>query len=146
MSQENSNNDKTNPGKTPPLSDWADMWKDMYFKTEKSISDNWKEFVGTDTFSNSLNQTIEQYLACNKIARENIEQITEASGYATKKDIARLAELLIAVEEKTDQLESLYINNTQKLSQSMAKMMEINNSLQEQLIKINQRLDSLEQK
>lgn len=128
------------------IPDWTEMWKEAYFKTEQSMSDAWKEFIATEPFIKTLNQTIEQYLDYKQIAQKNLENVTDVSGLATKKDIARLAELLISIEEKTDQLDSVLNNTNKLLSESLTKILETGSKAERELKLCQQRLDAWEEK
>lgn len=142
MSGNNNSNEYKNDRASLP--DWTEIWKDFYFKTEKTMSETWKDFVGTEAFIKSLNQTIENYLSYNQLAQQNRESFIGASGLAAKKDIARLAELIIAVEEKVDQLDAVFTCTTQTIEENLKNLLDIGIKMQDSITEYNQRLAALE--
>ncbi len=104
--------------------DYLELWKEMYFKTEKALSESFNEYVSTATFSQMLNQTIEQQLSMEKINRQNSEKLLEYSIIPSKKDISRIAELVISVEEKVDALDYQLVDNVRRMADNMLSMVD----------------------
>lgn len=48
------------------LPDFAELWKEIYFRTEGAWADAFKEFVSTDTFVKMLDQSLTQHLNLRK--------------------------------------------------------------------------------
>jgi len=142
MAGNNTSSESTNEKTSWP--DWTEIWKDFYFKTEKNMSEIWKDFVGTEAFIKLLNQTIENYLNYTQLAQQNQESFSAASGLAAKKDIARLAEITIAVEEKVDQLEAALASKTTSIEEELKNLLNMAAAMQKSLNEYNQRLSALE--
>lgn len=116
--------------------DLAELWKEMYFKTEGAWAEAFKEFVSTETFIQMLEQTLNQHLSIEKIARQNMDRMFEYSATPSKKDLARIAELVIAVEEKVDNLDFQLLENINKTTDSLFKMLELMEKGQQEMIAI----------
>ena len=104
--------------------DYLELWKEMYFKTEKALSESFNEYVTTATFSQMLNKTIEQQLSMEKMNRQNSEKLLEYSIIPSKKDISRIAELVISVEEKVDALDYQLVENVRRMADNMLSMVD----------------------
>jgi polyhydroxyalkanoic acid synthase PhaR subunit len=87
------------------MPDFAELWKEMYFKTETAWADAFKELISTQTFVGIINKALEQNLSNENVTRQMVDKYMEISPVPSKKDIARVAELVISLEEKIDQLE-----------------------------------------
>lgn len=113
--------------------DLAELWKEIYFKTEGAWAEACKEFVSTETFVKMLDQTLNQHLSIEKITRQNLDRIYEVSSLPSKKDLARIAELVISVEEKVDNLDFQLVENINKMADSLLGMLKLMEKNQEQL-------------
>jgi len=102
--------------------DYAEIWKELYFNTENAWAKAFTEYVGTETFMQILNKALEQHLSLETFSRKNIDKYMEASLLPSKKDIARIAELVISVEDKIDTLDSQLVENTRKMADGLLSM------------------------
>lgn len=102
--------------------DFAELWKEMYFKTETAWADAFKEFVSTDTFVKMLDQSLTQHLSMEKVNRQYVDKLFEYSAAPSKKDLARIAELVISVEEKIDNLDYQLLDNINTMAASLIMM------------------------
>ena len=93
------------------IPDMAELWKEMYFTTEGDWAKTMKSFISTETFVAMLDKTLEQYLAMSKISRQQMDKFSEKGVVPSKKDIARVAELVISLEEKIDMMEFQFFDN-----------------------------------
>ena len=91
-------------------------------------------------------------MAYTKITRQQMENVDQAI-WPTKKDVARVAELIVSLEEKVDQMESGLFDNYKKITQSFTEMVnhqikcsEEIEALRKDLEKINKKLDGLNKK
>lgn len=125
-------NDSQADGKKIIFPDFAELWKELYFKTEGAWADAFKEFVSTDTFVQMLDQTLTQHLNMEKTNQQNMDKLFEISAIPSKKDIARIAELVIAVEEKVDNLDYQLLDNIKKMADSMITMVSLLEDNQQQ--------------
>ena len=109
------------------IPDLAELWKEMYFATEGDWAKTMKSFISTETFVAMLDKTLEQYLAMSKISRQQMDKISEKGIVPNKKDIARVAELVISLEEKIDMMEFQFFDNFNKMTDSVIKMVDFQN-------------------
>ncbi len=144
-SQDNGNNIQ--------MPDFAEVWKEMYFSNESDWARTLKGFIATETFVSLLDKTLEQYLAYNKVSRQQMEKLAEKGVNPTKKDIARVAELVISIEEKIDTIEFQTFENFRKITDSLLKMADYQGKIKEELASlkqemalINSKLDKPEEK
>jgi polyhydroxyalkanoic acid synthase PhaR subunit len=103
--------------------DFAELWKELYFKTESAWADAFREYISTDTFVKMLDQSLNQHLSIEKITRQNIDKLFEYGVVPSKKDLARVAELVISVEEKVDYLDDQLVDNINKMADSLLRML-----------------------
>jgi len=132
------------------IPDLAELWKEMYFATEGDWAKTMKSFISTETFVAMLDKTLEQYLAMSKISRQQMDKFSEKGIVPNKKDIARVAELVISLEEKIDMMEFQFFDNFNKMTDSVIKMVDFQNhfkqelsSLKTELQEINRNIESL---
>ncbi|MGI6452010.1 MAG: hypothetical protein ACOX0E_00770 [Syntrophomonadaceae bacterium] len=135
------------------MPNWLELWKEFYFQQEKDAARIFREFICTDTFVKLIDKTLEQYLAYTKITRQQMEKMSDQAIWPTKKDVARVAELIVSLEEKVDQMESGLFDNYKKITQSFTEMVnhqikcsEEIEALRKDLEKINKKLDGLNKK
>ena len=141
----NHSQDKSNNIQMP---DFAEVWKEMYFNNENDWARTLKGFIATETFVSLLDKTLEQYLNYNKVSRQQMEKLAEKGINPTKKDIARVAELVISIEEKIDMIEFQTFENFRKITDSLLKMADYQGkikeeitSLKQEMVMINSKLD-----
>lgn len=123
---------KPEPDQDTNLADWGAIWKDIYFKTESSFGEAWKKFLETDSFMSALNKTMADYLASSRAARQRFEAMSEFVNYASRQDVARLAELILSLEEKQDTFEDIFNGKMDMMADNLLKMTEIFKTLEQQ--------------
>lgn len=126
--------------------DLAEVWKELYYSTEKAWAEAFKDFISTDTFVNMLDKTLEQYLAYEKMSRESIDKYCEMNPMASKKDIARVAELVVSLEDKLDDMEFQLFDNIRVIADNMLKIVNIQDSFRSGLEDIRTSFASLEER
>lgn len=136
-SKVNQSQDKSNNIQMP---DFAEVWKEMYFSNENDWARALKGFIATDTFVSLLDKTLEQYLAYNKVSRQQMEKLAEKGVNPTKKDVARVAELVISIEEKIDMIEFQMFENFRKITDSLLKMADYQGKIKEELASLKQEM------
>lgn len=130
--------------------DFSEIWKEVYFKTEAVWGKAFEEFIRTKSFVNMMDTTLAQHLSNEKNTRQFMEKYFESGPMPAKKDVARVAELVISLEEKVDNIESRSITALQSMAESLLKMAdyqqdiknEINELKQQQQI-MQKRLDAM---
>jgi polyhydroxyalkanoic acid synthase PhaR subunit len=135
------------------LPNFAELWKELYFKTETAWADAFKEYVGTENFMLLLNKSLEQYLSMEKVTRNNIDKYFETSPLPSKKDIARIAEMVIAVEDKVDNFNGQFTENLRSMADSLLRMSIVLGenkqeivTLQQEIVRLNKKVDTLSKK
>jgi len=140
-------------GERVTFPNFAELWKELYFKTETAWADAFKEYVGTETFGLLLNKALEQHLSVEKVTRESIDKYFETSPLPSKKDIARIAELVIAVEDKVDNLDGQFTEDLHSMADSLLRMSIVLGenkqeivTLQQEIARLNKKVDTLSKK
>ncbi len=125
MPEESSAKQKQAEAKTNvSMPDIVELWKELYFNAEESWADATKELITSKGFIQVLDQIRDQYLSFHKVSQQNIDQYLEANPLPSKKDIARIAELIIGLEDKVDNFDLNFSNNILKITSSMIKLVE----------------------
>lgn len=101
-----------------------EVWKSMYYLTERSWGDLVKSTISTDSASKNMLKFMNSYLDLEKISRKSMEQYFEIAPIPSKKDIARVAKLVIGVEDKVDNLESAVEVNLDRLINTLAVLVD----------------------
>lgn len=126
--------------------DFIELWKELYFKTESAWADALREFVGTKTFVKYLDTLLNQNLAGEKITRQYADRYFEIVPVVSKKDIARVAELVISLEEKIDTLEFELLGTFRSATDSLIKLAEYGKKNNEQIAELQQQITALDKK
>ncbi len=124
--------------------DLAEVWKELYYSTEKAWADAFKDFVSTETFVNMLDKTLEQYLAYEKMSRDTVDKYCEMNPMASKKDIARVAELVVSMEDKLDDMEFQLFDNVRVIADNMLKIVNIQDSFRIGFDSVRNSVESLD--
>ncbi len=135
------------------MPNFTELWKDMYFKTEAAWADAFKELISTQTFVGVINKALEQNLSNENVTRQMMDKYMEMNPVPSKKDIARVAELVISLEEKIDQLEFQFSHTMTRMADSLIKMAEHQavlkeevNNLQQSIVKMEKKLENVNKK
>jgi polyhydroxyalkanoic acid synthase PhaR subunit len=80
------------------------IWRQMYDANEKAWNAALEQAMGTSEFGESSGRLLETMLAAQKSVRDNMRAYLETMNVPTREDIARLGELVIGLEEKSDQI------------------------------------------
>jgi polyhydroxyalkanoic acid synthase PhaR subunit len=87
----------------PP--DPFELWRQIYETNEKAWSAVLERTVNNPAFAESTGKILETFLSAQKTVRDNMRSYLEQINLPTREDIARLGELIVALEEKVDQLD-----------------------------------------
>jgi polyhydroxyalkanoic acid synthase PhaR subunit len=93
--------------KTQETSQNADVfgiWRELYDANEKAWTAALEQAMGTSEFGESSGRLLETMLAAQKSVRDNMRVYLETMNVPTREDIARLGELVVGLEEKSDQI------------------------------------------
>lgn len=142
MSLDSKNNQKEEIN----VPDFTELWKEIYFNTEAAWAEIFKELISTQAFVSFLNKSLESNLAYEKITRQTVDKYMEMSPVPSKKDIARVAELVISLEEKIDGIEFQFNHTISNMADSLLKMVEYQATIRDELLNLRQDLNKLEKK
>jgi polyhydroxyalkanoic acid synthase PhaR subunit len=87
-----------------PDTDVFGVWRQLYDANEKAWTTALEQAMGSTEFSESSGRLLETMLAAQKSVRENMRAYLETMNVPTREDIARLGELIVGLEEKSDQI------------------------------------------
>jgi polyhydroxyalkanoic acid synthase PhaR subunit len=80
------------------------VWRELYDANEKAWTTALEQATGSSEFSESSGRLLETMLAAQKSVRDNMRAYLETINVPTREDIARLGELIVGLEEKSDQI------------------------------------------
>jgi polyhydroxyalkanoic acid synthase PhaR subunit len=80
------------------------IWRQLYDANEKAWTSALEQAMGTSEFGESSGRLLETMLAAQKSVRDNMRAYLETMNVPTREDIARLGELVVGLEEKSDQI------------------------------------------
>ena len=94
-------------GETTPADTFA-FFKQWYDATNESWAKEVGNLFASNEFMEAVSQFLESYAGFAKMSRRASEEYFKALQLPTRSDIARIAELVIAVEEKLDRLDNAF--------------------------------------
>lgn len=89
------------------------FFRDWYNATSETWSKLVEQYIGSEQFMETSTPFLESYASFFKTFRRANEEFFQNLQLPTRSDIARIAELVIALEEKVDQLDDT-LDNTQE--------------------------------
>src|SRR5437763_16577270 len=92
------------PSSSRPV-DPFELWRQIYETNERAWNSVLERTVNNPAFAESSGKILETFLAAQKTVRDNMKSYLEGINLPTREDIARLGELIVALEEKVDQLD-----------------------------------------
>lgn len=129
----------------PPLAAWTAFrrWYD-------AISEPWAramdELVGSTAFAEAAGKLLDGYASSVRALRRNSEQIAGALQLPTRSDLARVASLVVALEEKVDRIEQAQEAATDHAADAVAAQAATATATARALGALESRLDRLEAK
>ncbi|MDR1617286.1 MAG: hypothetical protein LBR98_09880 [Syntrophomonadaceae bacterium] len=136
MAKDNGNkiNDEASPGdETIAVPDLAKFWKEIYFSTEEAMGKIVNEMMTSSAYVDSMNQIKDKYLKSYQWNTQNIDKIMESNPLASKKDISGLAELIVGIEDKVDNIDYQITAQIQALAGNLMKLVDFQAQLQSRL-------------
>lgn len=82
-----------------------ELWRQIYDTNERAWNTILERTVNNPAFAQSSGKILETFLSAQKTVRDNMRSYLEQINLPTREDIARLGELIVALEEKVDQLD-----------------------------------------
>lgn len=101
-----------------------EIWKRLYFSFEDSFTKTIRESVSTDSFANSIDWILNSYLQYLKTQKDFVANYMDETPLPTKHDVARVAQLVISLENKVDILENELDERLQGLEDQSAALAE----------------------
>jgi polyhydroxyalkanoic acid synthase PhaR subunit len=77
-------------------------WKSFYQMNEEAWTQMLEQMMGTQAFAKAMGQWLDNSLKAQDAARKNVEASLSAMNFPSKGDITRLAEQIVAVDAKLD--------------------------------------------
>lgn len=91
------------------------IWKKLYFSTEDVLTSFMRNYVSTEEFSTGIDFILNSYLQYLKLQHEYVNRYIEESPLSSKRDIARVAELVVSLENKVDGIDGEIENILEEL-------------------------------
>lgn len=126
--------------------DLVELWKKIYFSTEEMYTNLGKEFVSSSAFVSILGQMRDQYLSQHKFTTQVLEKWMETSPLVSKQDVARVAELVIALEDKQDKFDLQFSDNLNSIADSLLRLVTLQQSAKNEAIVLKQDIKLLNEK
>ena len=87
----------------PP--DPFELWRQIYDTNERAWNAVLERTVNNPAFAESSGKLLETVLSAQKTVRDNMRMYLEQINVPTREDVSRLGELIVALEEKVDQVD-----------------------------------------
>jgi polyhydroxyalkanoic acid synthase PhaR subunit len=84
--------------------DAFELWRQLYDTNERAWTAALEQAMSRPEFGEASGKLLETMLAAQKSVRDNMRTYLETMNVPTREDIARLGELVVALEEKVDQV------------------------------------------
>ena len=92
-----------------------DLWRQFITDSERQWNGFFKEVLGTDGFSSSMNTWVEASLTVQRLIADNLERYYTTFNIPTHNDLVALGERMKAIEETLARLESALTQSNPKL-------------------------------
>jgi hypothetical protein len=102
--------------KTAETTNPLDTWRQFITDSERQWNGFFKEVLGTDGFSSSMNTWVEASLTVQRMIADNMERYYTTFNIPTHNDLVALGERMKAIEETLARLESALAQTNPKLA------------------------------
>jgi hypothetical protein len=137
------NKGNANTQSEPSTLDLIELWKRLTMQNEEAWGQAVKEFLGTKTFNHMAGAMRDQYLAQYQSGKQGMERLLEMEFFPSKKDLAAVSEMMIALEDKVDQIDFQIHHNLTQITDNLLKIAEFQHHTWEQVLLIKQELDEI---
>lgn len=79
-------------------------WKSFYQMNEDAWTQMLEQMMGTQAFASAMGQWLDNNLKAQEVAKKNAEASLNALNFPTKSEITRLAEQIVTLDAKVDDL------------------------------------------
>ena len=93
-----------------------DTWRQFITDSERQWNSFFKDVLGTDGFSSSMNAAVEASLTLQRMIADNLERYYTTFNIPTHNDLVALGERMKAIEETLARLESALAQSNPKLA------------------------------
>ena len=93
-----------------------DTWRQFITDSERQWNGFFKDVLGTDGFSSSMNAAVEASLTVQRMIADNLERYYTTFNIPTHNDLVALGERMKAIEETLARLESALAKSNPKLA------------------------------
>lgn len=94
------------------------IWEDMYFAWEKSLGASLGQVVKSQGFADGLEMFLNSYLQYLKFKNDMAIKYLKDTPFATRRDMSRVAELVVSLETKVDRIEDYLIEEISKVTET----------------------------
>ena len=102
------------PEQAPPPGNPLDLWRQYITDSERQWNAFFKEVLGTDVASNSMNAWVEASLTVQRMIADQLERFYVAFNIPTHADLVDLGERMKVIEETLARLEATLATTTTK--------------------------------
>jgi polyhydroxyalkanoic acid synthase PhaR subunit len=113
-----------------------ELWRQIYETNERAWNAVLERTVNNPAFAESSGKILETFLSAQKTVRDNMRSYLEQINLPTREDIARLGELIVALEEKVDQLDDRLANLERSASAATTESAKLGDQLGDRLTKL----------
>ncbi len=93
-----------------------DTWRQFITDSERQWNGFFKEILGTEGFSSSMNTAVEASLTVQRMIADNLERLYTTFNIPTHNDLVALGERMKTIEDTLARLESALIESNPKIS------------------------------
>lgn len=132
-------------------SDPLKMWKQLYDVNEKYWGKVMNDVVHKEEFSEWMGSVLDFNLFMKKTLNDQSKVFFEASNFPSKEDIASVANLVINVEGKVDDIEEQLFNQNRQeidfttIKKDLSKMKTETKAIQQEISELKASLSNIEQ-
>jgi polyhydroxyalkanoic acid synthase PhaR subunit len=94
------------------------IWRQIYEASEQALGSALEKAMATRGFADANGKVMEVLLLTQRSARESMHTFLQSLNVPTREDIARLGQLVIALEEKVDQVD----DRLERIEAALAKL------------------------
>lgn len=110
--------DRANSSGRSMLLDPFRIWRQIYEVSEQALGGALEKAMATRGFADANGKVMEVLLLTQRSARETMHTFLQSLNVPTREDIARLGQLVIALEEKVDQVD----DRLERIEAALAKL------------------------
>ena len=122
------------------------MWKDMYEHTEKAWHDIIQDTLGKESFAEGLGQIQSSYLQYHEMISNSTEAYLKQANIPSRDEIANVASLVINLENKIDQIDDQFYENSETVTKEINQLKRTVGNLEKKFDKVLEAIAALDKK